>query len=57
MKVLLPKKKKENHALKVKIMALMKKSKIKIKTCRCKWDPEAIELAIESVNKGCNIIM
>ena len=57
MKVLLPKKKKENHALKVKIMALMKKSKIKIKTYRCKWDPEAIELAIESVNKGCNIIM
>ena len=52
MKVLLPKKKQKSQAVKVKITASVKKSKLKLKKRRCKWDPEALELAIESVNKG-----
>ena len=51
MKVLLPKKKQKNQALKLKIMPSMKKSKIEIKILRCNWDPEATELATESINK------
>ena len=52
MNVLLPKKSKKGQALMVKITASRKRSNIKIQTRRCKWDPEAMDLAIQSLNNG-----